>query len=93
MGIASGLTIAMLAYLDRLSTVSTRRHRPQAPQNCWLLSPEHATSLVRDQDVAHTIDYMFHFGRPYRMAAHDAGTAGASMNLVYAIDNGQAPLR
>src|SRR5258708_6924840 len=44
------------------------------------------------QEHAHAFDLALDLGRFNRTAAHDARTAGPSMGLGYAIDNGQTRL-
>ena len=62
-----------------------------APRN-RLLPPERVTSLVCDQGDAHAVKFALDLGPVYRTAAQDARTAGPSMGLQYAIDNGQTRL-
>jgi len=47
---------------------------------------------VRDQDDDYTVEFALDFGRLYCAATDDARTAGPSMGLGYAIDNGQTRL-
>ncbi len=57
-----------------------------------LLAPQHVARLVRDQDDDYTVEFALDFGRLYCAATDDARTAGPSMGLGYAIDNGQTRL-
>jgi hypothetical protein len=71
----------------RLSLGSPRRqgrHR--------LLSPEHVTRLVRDQDHANAINLTLCLGRLYPTAAHDAGPTSASVGLVDTTGDGEVSL-
>jgi hypothetical protein len=93
MGVASGLTVAMLAFSDRLRAVSTRRHRARDRLNYGLLSPEPVTRLMRDEDDARPVALMLNFGRGYLTAAHDARSASAFVRFVHAAGGEQALLR
>ena len=70
--------------------LSLRAPRSQGRQR--LLSPEHVTYLVREQDHANPINLALRLGCLYRTAAHDAGPTSASVSLVDTIGNGKAPL-
>jgi hypothetical protein len=72
MGAASGLTVAMLAFSDRLRAISTRRNRARDGLNYGLLSPEPVTRLMRDEDDARPVGLMLNFGRRYLTPANDA---------------------
>jgi hypothetical protein len=93
MGVAFGLTGAMLTFSDRLRTVSTRRHPACDRLNYGLLSPEPVTRLMRDEDDARPVGLMLHFGRRYLTAADDARSASAFVRLVHAAGGEQALLR
>jgi hypothetical protein len=57
-----------------------------------LLPPQRVARLVCDHDDINTVEFTLDLAGFDRAAAHDAGAAGPSMGLGYAVDNGQAAL-
>src|SRR5260370_17841352 len=56
------------------------------------MAPQRVVRLVCDHGDINTVEFTLDLAGFDRAAAHDAGPAGPSMGLGYAVDNGQAAL-